>query len=130
PNAGARAYRVWLRPASHAFEHGIHVSGHPHRAPDLPHLAGAIYEERAPLDTHVLPTVVLLLHPDTIRLGQGLLGIGEERKREPVLLLEARVALEAVGAHADDAYPLGREAGQRVAEAASLERAAGSVVFR
>src|SRR4051794_17357089 len=70
----------------------------------------------------------LLRH--AVGLAGGLLRVGEERERQPVLLLEARGRGLRVGADAEDDGACLAEARVLVADPARLLRAAGRVVAR
>src|SRR4051812_10472840 len=61
----------------------------------------ADYVSRA-IDAHVLLAEHGLLLPHAVCLADLMIGVGEQREREVVLLLEAGVLLHRVTAHAED----------------------------
>ena len=75
----------------------------------------------------MLPHVVLL-DPDAVLLGGLVVGVGEERERQVVLLLELDMGLLVVGADAEDDRARALELPPGVANPAGLGRAAGRVV--
>lgn len=87
-------------------------------------------QERRPHDPHVLVAKQPLLLPDAIRVGDGVIGVGDERIGEVVLLLEAAVLLRRVRADADDLRVGSLEPREGVPETGRLERSAGCVVLR
>src|SRR6187399_3775665 len=92
---------------------------------DLPLL---VHEERGADDPQVLLAVHRLLTPGAVRLGDGVVLVGEQWEPEPVLLVEFGLLGGLVGADAEH----GRVAdvAEDVAHAARLRRAPGRVGLR
>ena len=65
-------------------------------------LALLVDEERRADDAHVGLAVDLLLAPHAVRLGHGVLGVGQQREAEPVLVVELLLLGGQVGADAED----------------------------
>ena len=86
--------------------------------------------EVAPDDAHVLLAVHRLLLPDAVPLGDGVVGVGQEREGQLPLFLELRVARLAVRTDAEHHRPHFLDSGEGVAEAARLLGATGRVVLR
>src|SRR5205814_6285885 len=73
----------------HEFEHFLGVPRHLHAAPLFRELAGAIDDERAPLDSAHFLAVHVFHFDDAERAAELLIGIGEVRERKAHLRLEA-----------------------------------------
>ena len=58
-------------------------------------------QEGRALDPHVGPPVHAPLHPDAVRLGHGVVRVGQQREAEAVLGVEGGLALRRVRADAD-----------------------------
>ena len=101
-----------------------------HLVPDLLDAAFGIDDEAAPGDTHVLAAVQALLDPDPVGFEQFMVGVGQQREVQRILLHELRMALFVVGADAEYRDRELPEAGKIVAEGAGLARAAGRIVLR
>ena len=82
-------------------------------------------EERRAHDAHVHLAVHLLLLPHAVRLGDGVVDVGQQREAEAVLGVELRLRRRLVGADADDRRVA--DLAEHVAEAARLRRAARRV---
>ena len=65
-------------------------------------LALLVDQERRADDAHVGLAVVLLLPPHAVRLGDGVVGVGQQREPEGVLLVELELLRRLVGADAED----------------------------
>ena len=96
--------------------------------PGLGHLALLVDQERRPLDAHVLAAVHALLLPHPERLGDGVVGIGEQREPESVLLGELELLRRLVRADPDDGSAA--DVAEDVVEPARLLRAARRVGLR
>src|SRR5262249_1488470 len=88
---------------------------------------GIDHEGRA-FDPHRLLAVAVSLLPDAVLLGDLVPGVGEQRERERVLLLELDVG-GLVGADAENDCAAVAKAGVDVADSAGLRRGAGRVVL-
>ena len=108
-------------------ENFLGVPGDLHLGEDLADLSVLVDEERGTHYTHVGPAVVLLLLPDAVRLRDLFLGVGQERERQFVLLLELGLLVNRVRRHAENYRVDLAKLGQVVAKCASLFRAAGRV---
>src|SRR5215218_5170475 len=97
PNMGAPGYRPgrasW-RLLAEFFEHLRHLRDGVLRADlveDARELPGRVDDERGTDDAHVLAAIVDLLAPDAVLLGDGVLGVREQREPEAVLVVELRL---------------------------------------
>src|SRR5205814_3265286 len=75
------------------FEHGGDVAVDSDFAVGLFDQAVGADQEAAADDAHVFFAVIVLLAPDAVGVGQCLVGVGEQRRGQPVFLSELRVAL-------------------------------------
>src|SRR5205085_9127031 len=89
-----------------------------------------VYEEGLAADAHVLLAHELLLAVDAVSVGDRVVGVGQEREGELVLVRELPVRALVVERDAEDFDPAPLELRERVAETASLLRAARRVVLR
>ena len=113
-----------------AVEHRRRVPLDLHRVPELSDRTVWRDEEGAADDPHAGLAVHLLLAPHAPRLGDGAVGVGDEREGEALLGLEPIVALDAVAAHPHDDGPEGGEVIVQIAEVPGLGGAAGRGVAR
>jgi hypothetical protein len=79
-------------------------------------LALGVDYERAALDAHVLAPVHTFFLPHPIRLGDGVVGVGNQRVRQAVLVRELRLRVRFVRGDADDLRVVLREAFRGVAK--------------
>src|SRR5262249_1247949 len=115
--------------AGQGREHLVGVLVGLHLAEDPGDVAVGVDHERRALDAHVLLARELLLDPDAVLLGDGVVLVCEERERQLVLLPEPDVRAGAVRADAEDRRPSSLELAPGVADRAGLDRAARRVVF-
>ena len=87
-------------------------------------------EIRGPYHTHVRLAVILLFLPYTVLLGDRVVGVGEERERQVILLLELRLCRDRIRAHAENDRIESLEPREGVAKLARLQRSAGGIIFR
>src|SRR5262249_41363876 len=120
---GATAGTVSAVAHADPLEHGRRVALRAHAVERLHDRPVRPDHERAALDAHVLAAVHGLLDPDPVRLGNGVVRVRQQHEAEPVLVAEADVARDRVGAHADHAGTAGVILGHQVAELARLDGA-------
>src|SRR6185369_202782 len=97
--------------------------------PDVADDALLVDQEGRALDAHVFAPIHALLDPGAIGLGDLAFLVGGEGEGQLVFLLELVMAGHAVAAEADDDGIALAEAGEAVAEAAGLGRAARGIVL-
>ncbi len=83
------------------FEHGVGVPCDFDLGKDLADHAPGIDDEGGSLNAHVFLAVHALLFPDAESRTDLFLGIGQERERQPMLLDELAVGLDAIGTDTD-----------------------------
>ena len=93
-------------------------------------VAVSVDHEGRALDAHVRVAGVVLLDPDAVVLGRPVIGVGEQRERQVVLLLELDVRALVVRADAEHDCAARLELAPGIADPAGLSRAAGRVVLR
>lgn len=81
------------------------------------------------LDAVVRPTVELFLLPDLVRLGDAVIGIGDQPEGQVMLVGEASVRANRIRTDADDDRIVTSQTFHRIAELARLARAPAGVVF-
>ena len=101
-----------------------------HLGEDAGELALLVDDERGADDAHVLLAVERLLAPRVPRLRDRVIGVGEQREAERVLVVELQLLLGRVGADADDRDTEPLQLRVRVAQLARLRRATGRVGLR
>jgi hypothetical protein len=106
------------------------VPVHLHVVPAFDDLAVRTDEEGGAGDAHELPPVKRLLLPDPVRFGDVVVGVGEQRELEPVLLGEPGLARGVEDRHAEHRRLGLAEFWEMVPEVARLLGTAGRVVLR
>jgi hypothetical protein len=91
-------------------------------------VAGFVEDEGGAFGAQVLFAVEFFFDPDAVEVDDGVVFVGDEGEGESVLLDELGVALDGVGADAEEEGFL-FDLGPGVAEGAGLGGASGGVVF-
>ena len=89
--------------------------------------AVGVDDERRAVHAHVRLAVHLLLAPDAVLLGDGVVRVGEQREVEVLLVVELRDRRDRVGRDAEHGHAGGLVVAAVVADAARLRRAPGGV---
>src|SRR5579859_6087439 len=87
-------------------------------------------DERRARDPHVLATHELFQLPHAILIGDGVVGVGQEREGQVIFGLKLLVGLDGVRADAEDLGPVLVEQATQVTEGACLGGAAWRIVAR
>src|SRR5579872_2219063 len=112
------------------FKHFLRVAGDLHLAPFVPQNTGAVQQESAALDPEVLPAVQTLFVDDIECLAELFVLIGEQRKRQLLLVSEAIVGADAVARDAHHHGACLAECSVQIAKVLALPGAAGGHVLR
>ena len=94
---------------------------------DVADAAVGVDDERRALGAQVRLAVHRLLHPHAVELADGVIGIGEQREVQVLLVVELLDLLDRIGRDADDLHAGGRVLGLAIADRAGLRRAARRV---
>ena len=81
-------------------------------------------------DAHVFSTEHLLLGPNAVRVGNGMVDVRDEREWQFMLCLELLVRLHGIGTYTDDGRIEPLEPREGVAELARLERSPAGLILR
>ena len=100
-----------------------------HLGENLLDAAFGVDDERRAQHTHVLAAVHRLFGPHAVGFAHRVVGVGEQREIQVVLVAETAVRLLAVGAYADDPESHPCQFGLAVAQAFGFERTARGVVL-
>src|SRR6266576_1116157 len=101
-----------------------------HLVEDARELALLVHDECRANDAHELPPVERLLTPHAPRLRDLVVGVGEQRELQPVLVGELQLLLDRVGADADHGGLQLLQLWERVLQVARLLRAPRGVGLR
>ena len=101
-----------------------------HLLEHLGHASARIDHERRARDAPVEASPEEQPHPHAVALGDGVIGVGEQRKGQLILLLEIAVFPGRIGADTENDRIESLEPRERVANGARFSGSAGGVVLR